>query len=214
MGYRVREPTLAWEQRKLGEVAAFGGGHTPPMSDKENYKGGNILWVTSQDVKSLYLSSTATMITRKGASGLTLFPEGALVMVTRSGILRHTLPVAELRKSATVNQDIRVIIPSDSLLGGWLLQFFVARNIDILRRYGKTGTTVESVDFQGMKKMQISLPSPPEQRAIGAFFRELDGLIALHQREHVVVCGSRRLSGFLLADIRSAGDNSNQMPIC
>ncbi len=77
----------------------------------------------------------------------------------------------------------------------------------------------ESSGLPSLSKREINLtvvriPRPKEQRAIGAFFRDLDDLIALHQREHVVVCGSRRLSGFLLADIRSAGDNSNQMPIC
>lgn len=84
------------------------------------------------------------------------------------------------------------------------------RYIDITsQRSGQPG--VNAAEYSNWRLM---VPSLPEQRAIGAFFRELDGLIALHQREHVVVCGSRRLSGFLLADIRSAGDNSNQMPIC
>ena len=77
------------------------------------------------------------------------------------------------------------------------------------------GSKMPRADWKLVGNSIFRLPaSPSEQRAIGAFFRDLDDLIALHQREHVVVCGSRRLSGFLLADIRSAGDNSNQMPIC
>ena len=94
--------TDPWEQRKLSEVATFGGGHTPPMADPDNYEDGYVLWVTSQDVKSNYLDRTTTQITEKGAKELTLYPAGSLVMVTRSGILRHTLPVAELRKPSTV----------------------------------------------------------------------------------------------------------------
>ena len=175
--------TDPWEQRKLGEVATFGGGHTPSMSDSDNYEGGNVLWVTSQDVKSHYLDGTTTQITEKGAKELTLYPAGSLVMVTRSGILRHTLPVAELRKPSTVNQDIRVILPQGKYYGQWLLQFFISRNKELLLEFGKTGTTVESVDFSKMRDMVLLTPSLPEQQQIGHYFARLDSLITLHQRK-------------------------------
>ena len=176
--------TDPWEQRKLGEVATFGGGHTPSMSDSDNYEGGNVLWVTSQDVKSHYLDGTTTQITEKGAKELTLYPAGSLVMVTRSGILRHTLPVAELRKPSTVNQDIRVILPQENYYGQWLLQFFISRNKELLLEFGKTGTTVESVDFSKMRDMVLLTPSLPEQQQIGRYFARLDNLITLHQRKY------------------------------
>ena len=176
--------TDPWEQRKLGEVATFGGGHTPSMSDSDNYEGGNVLWVTSQDVKSHYLDGTTTQITEKGAKELTLYPAGSLVMVTRSGILRHTLPVAELRKPSTVNQDIRVILPQGKYYGQWLLQFFISRNKELLLEFGKTGTTVESVDFSKMRDMVLLTPSLPEQQQIGHYFARLDNLITLHQRKY------------------------------
>ncbi|WP_368101148.1 restriction endonuclease subunit S [Bifidobacterium pseudocatenulatum] len=175
--------TDPWEQRKLGGIATFGGGHTPSMSDSDNYEGGNVLWVTSQDVKSHYLDGTTTQITEKGAKELTLYPAGSLVMVTRSGILRHTLPVAELRKPSTVNQDIRVILPQEKYYGQWLLQFFISRNKELLLEFGKTGTTVESVDFSKMRDMVLLTPSLPEQQRIGHYFARLDNLITLHQRK-------------------------------
>jgi type I restriction enzyme S subunit len=179
--YRGLYGYLSWEQRKLSEVATFGGGHTPSMADSDNYEDGCVLWVTSQDVKSSYLDRTTTQITEKGAKKLTLYPAGSLVMVTRSGILRHTLPVAELRKPSTVNQDIRVILPQDTCCGGWLLQFFISRNKELLLEFGKTGTTVESVDFGKIKDMLLRMPSSVEQQQIGRYFAQLDSLITLHQ---------------------------------
>ncbi|KAA8827180.1 restriction endonuclease subunit S, partial [Bifidobacterium tissieri] len=170
----------AWEQRKLGELASFGGGHTPSMADVSNYMGGKNLWVTSQDVKQHYLDSTTTMISEKGAARLTRYPAGSLVMVARSGILRHTLPVAMLRKQATVNQDIKVIQPNGLCTGAWLLHYIVAHNRNLLLEYGKTGTTVESVDFSKIKSMSLFIPSRSEQQAIGSFFSRLDDLITLH----------------------------------
>ena len=179
----MRPLASSWEQRKLSEVATFGGGHTPSMADSDNYEDGCVLWVTSQDVKSSYLDRTTTQITEKGAKKLTLYPAGSLVMVTRSGILRHTLPVAELRKPSTVNQDIRVILPQDTCCGGWLLQFFISRNKELLLEFGKTGTTVESVDFGKIKDMLLRMPSSVEQQQIGRYFAQLDSLITLHQRK-------------------------------
>lgn len=181
-GYLSQE-TSSWEQRKLSGVATFGGGHTPPMADPDNYEDGYVLWVTSQDVKSNYLDRTTTQITEKGAKELTLYPAGSLVMVTRSGILRHTLPVAELRKPSTVNQDIRVILPQGECCEEWLLQFFISHNKELLLEFGKTGTTVESVDFGKIKDMLLHMPSTVEQQLIGDYFAKLDTLITLHQRE-------------------------------
>ena len=175
--------TDPWEQRRLGEVASFGGGHTPSMADLSNYENGSIPWVTSQDVKTQYLSRTKTLISDKGAAELNLYPAGSLVVVVRSGILRHTLPVAELRKPMTVNQDIRVIVPAESLSARWLLGYFEGHDKELLLKFGKVGTTVESINFSEMKSMALPMPSTTEQSRIGALFRKLDSLIALHQRE-------------------------------
>ena len=172
------------------------------MADSDNYEDGCVLWVTSQDVKSSYLDRTTTQITEKGAKKLTLYPAGSLVMVTRSGILRHTLPVAELRKPSTVNQDIRVILPQDTCCGGWLLQFFISRNKELLLEFGKTGTTVESVDFGKIKDMLLRMPSSVEQQQIGRYFAQLDSLITLHQRK----CQYRGLYGYLSWEQRKLGE--------
>ena len=175
--------TDPWEQRKLENLASFGGGHTPSMADASNYVDGKILWVTSQDVKQHYIENTTTMISEKGAATLTLYPSDSIVIVARSGILRHTIPVAKLRKPATVNQDIKVIQTVDSCDSSWLLQYFIASNKTLLREYGKTGTTVESIDFAKMKSTALMVPYIEEQQAIGSFFSRLDNLITLHQRD-------------------------------
>ncbi|WP_199805789.1 restriction endonuclease subunit S, partial [Bifidobacterium longum] len=145
---------------------------------------GKILWVTSQDVKQHYIENTTTMISEKGAATLTLYPSDSIVIVARSGILRHTIPVAKLRKPATVNQDIKVIQTVDSCDSSWLLQYFIASNKTLLREYGKTGTTVESIDFAKMKSTALMVPYIEEQQAIGSFFSRLDNLITLHQRKY------------------------------
>ena len=182
---RFKGFTDPWEQRKLGEVASFGGGHTPCMAVSENYSiGEGVLWVTSQDVKVDYLSNTASKLTVQGSSELRTYDVGTLVLVARSGILRHTLPISMLVKPATVNQDIKAIIPEGDTSGSFLMQYFKAKSKLILREYGKTGTTVESVDFSKMKGMVIPVADQEEQSQIGNLFAKLDSLITLHQRKY------------------------------
>lgn len=200
----------AWEQRKLENLASFGGGHTPSMADASNYVDGKILWVTSQDVKQHYIENTTTMISEKGAATLTLYPSDSIVIVARSGILRHTIPVAKLRKPATVNQDIKVIQTVDSCDSSWLLQYFIASNKTLLREYGKTGTTVESIDFAKMKSTALMVPYIEEQQAIGSFFSRLDNLITLHQRKRESRIIRVRSFIWLAGDISGIGVSAYQ----
>ena len=75
-------------------------------------------------------------------------------------------------------------MPQENYYGQWLLQFFISRNKELLLEFGKTGTTVESVDFSKMRDMVLLTPSLPEQQQIGRYFARLDNLITLHQRKY------------------------------
>ena len=99
-----------WEWERLSNIACFSGGKTPSTSDRACW-GGNVLWVTSKDMKSKYIQSSMLKLSEKGLEQMQLYPANTLLLVTRSGILRHTLPVAILKKSATIKQDIKAILP-------------------------------------------------------------------------------------------------------
>lgn len=170
-----------WKLHPLNELAVFGGGHTPSMADEANYKKDGICWVTSQDVKTDYLFDTCTKLSDKGASELKLYPDGTIIMVTRSGILRHTLPIALLKIPATVNQDIRTISVGLSCSSTWLMHYLKVHERELLLNYGKVGTTVESIDFSKLKTMNLLVPTMDEQEKIGAYFSRMDNLIAIHQ---------------------------------
>ena len=155
-----------WAWARLSDVASFGGGKTPPTNDKSNYAENGVLWVTSKDMKRERIDSTLLTLSQKGASGLVLYDAGCIVMVTRSGILRRLLPVSILDKPATVNQDLKVIIPVDSSLSEWLLRCFQGYDPRIRSKYGKDGTTVESIVFDKVREMLLPLPPLAEQRRI------------------------------------------------
>ena len=166
-----------WEWARLSSIASFGGGKTPSTNDRSNYAKDGVLWVTSKDMKKEHIDSTQVTLSEKGASELTLYPKGCIVMVTRSGILRRLLPVAILGRPSTVNQDQKVVIPNDSSLSEWLLRFFQGSDQRIRSDFGKDGTTVESIVFDKIRDMLIAIPPLAEQKRIDACLKELIPLI-------------------------------------
>ena len=147
-----------WEWERLSNIAAFSGGKTPSTSHREFWDG-NVLWVTSKDMKSKYISSSLLMLSEKGASQMQLYPSDTILMVTRSGILRHTLPVAILKSDATVNQDIKAICLYDCSMTEWVYSCLKGMEEQLLLRYTKSGTTVENINFDEF--IGVLLPIPP-----------------------------------------------------
>lgn len=54
-----------WAWERLSNLATFSGGKTPSTSNREYWEG-NILWVTSKDMKCKYIDSSLLMISEKG----------------------------------------------------------------------------------------------------------------------------------------------------
>ena len=166
-----------WEWVRLCELAYFAGGKTPSTDDRSNFAENGILWVTSKDMKRDFIDSTLITLSEKGASDLILFEPGTLLMVTRSGILRRLLPVAMLKRPATVNQDQKAICPYSVSISPWLLTYLKASDSFIRKKYSKSGTTVESIVFDKVKSMLVPLPPLAEQCRIVERVEELIPLV-------------------------------------
>ena len=163
----------------LSEAATFSGGHTPSKAVTENYAEGQsgISWVTSKDVKVERLGVSQITLTQKGAEELRLYPAGTTVMVTRSGILRHYLPIASLTVESTVNQDIRCICAKEGVLDDYLFEVLKARADYMLRTFFNLGGTVDSIDFNRVKTMVVPIPSMEAQTCIVYALNPLEQLL-------------------------------------
>ena len=150
-----------WEWERLSNIACFSGGKTPSTSDRACW-GGNVLWVTSKDMKSKYIQSSMLKLSEKGLEQMQLYPANTLLLVTRSGILRHTLPVAILKESATINQDIKAILPYISDLEEYIYICLKGMESRLILQYTKAGATVENINFDAFKR--ILLPIPPQKQ--------------------------------------------------
>lgn len=155
----------SWEVVKLGDTGKWRGGGTPSKTNKEFWSG-SIPWVSPKDMKLDLISRTQDHVSAKAIkeSSTNLIPKGSLLMVVRSGILQHTLPVAIAGCDLTVNQDIKALTVSERYDTRFIFHYLKAHNHKVLRATLKAGNTVESIDFNEFSKFVI--PSPPFEEQV------------------------------------------------
>ena len=153
---------------RIGELGKWQGGKTPSMKEKKFWENGTIPWISSKDMKKAILDDTKDHITDialKEAS-MMLFPEESIAIVTRSGILKHTFPVAYIPFRTTINQDIKALVVRDGVSARYVSLVMQAYGEDIRIKTKKQGGTVDSLDFNKIMEYEIPLPEYDEQLKI------------------------------------------------
>lgn len=161
---------------RLRDLVTIRGGGTPSKSDP-SYWNGSIPWITPKDMKrrELYdaIDHVSELATKE--SPAKLIDSGAVLIVVRGMILAHTVPTAVLRAPATINQDMKALIPNGKLLPEYLSAMFWALNRRILALVEKSTHDTRKLETTKLLDTKLSLPPLPEQRRIVA---ELDALQA------------------------------------
>jgi type I restriction enzyme S subunit len=150
------------------------GGGTPSKVHPEYYKDGDIPWVSSKDMKTDILTDSQIKINQMGVENSTarMVPVNSVIMVIRSGILKHTLPVAINAVPITVNQDLKVFIPSERILTRFLAVQFKMHEKDILT--GVRAVTADNIEFNSLKQRKLIVPSIELQQEYVLFLEQVD----------------------------------------
>lgn len=150
----------------------FSGG-TPDKRNNDYWNHGTIKWVSSQEVKGTHIQDTTYKITHKAIaeSTTTIAPAYSLLLVTRSGILKHSIPVAYISEDMAINQDIKALIPKEGIDYYYLLSYLKYKEKELVSTYVKTGTTVESIIMNLFLKLEVPFPSYEEQIRISNVIR-------------------------------------------
>ena len=181
------EIPVAWGLKRLKRVVSFQGGGTP-AKDNVEYWQGDIPWVSPKDMKVSIVVDTEDKITSQAIreSATNLVPAGAVLIVVRSGILAHTIPVALAGCEVTLNQDLKAMIPRAEVLPQYLVYLLSGKQRELLFEWKKEGATVESLELDLVVRTPIPVPDLDEQRAIAAFLdretAKIEALVAKKER--------------------------------
>ncbi|MFR3515456.1 restriction endonuclease subunit S [Veillonella parvula] len=147
-----------WNLTSLESVcqSIYGGG-TPSKKIKEYYMG-TIPWVTSKDMKSDIIVDSIEHITQVAIdnSSTKIIPPKSVLIVIRSGILKHTLPVCINKSRVTINQDLKALVLDERCKAIYLQYLLKALEKDILS--GVRAVTADNIEFNSLKKRKIPIP--------------------------------------------------------
>ena len=167
--------------RKLRELVCVSGGKTPSMSNSL-YWNGDIVWISSKDMKSSRIFGSELKITNLALNEMTLYHPGTLLLVARSGILKHSLPLAILEVDATINQDIKAL-QVHGCNAFYLYYAILSQEDTIIRTLVKTGTTVQSLMMDSFLNIEIPTPDIDQQQRIIDKLAKLEKYVDVQEKE-------------------------------
>ena len=161
-----------WEVKRLKYLVHFYSGGTPSKENLEFWDG-TIPWVSPKDMKGEIISDSEDHITEDALanSATRLIPQNSLLVVVRSGILRHSLPVGITARPVAINQDIKAVVPRQIIDSHYLRYFMEGKEEELLVECRKGGATVESIEQELLSHAPCLLPPVTEQRLIADYLQ-------------------------------------------
>ena len=155
----MRAPMVA-----LGDVVEVRGGGTPSKANS-SFWSGDIPWVSPKDMKSWEIDDAEDKITPEAIKGsaTNLIPKDSVLIVNRSGILKHTLPVGIARRPLAINQDLKALICGPRSHPEYIARLIKAAEPIILRWV--RATTADNFPIDTVYVMSCANPFPCMQRS-------------------------------------------------
>lgn len=175
----MTELPKGWATAKFSDFGEWMGGGTPSKA-VPSYWNGPIPWVSPKDMKTNVIRSAIDGITEAAVenSAAKRVPAGSVLIVARSGILAHTLPIAVTAVETTLNQDMKALTLSGGISSDFIAWGLRAFEQAILNKCRKGGTTVHSIEMPSLVAFELPIPPTNEQRRIvekiEAMFERID----------------------------------------
>ena len=156
----------------------YGGG--TPTTSNEAYWNGDIPWIQSSDVVDGKLLGVEPRkwITQDGLnnSAAQLIPGNSIAIITRVGVGK----LAFMPYSYATSQDFLSLskLNAEPLFTVYACYKKLQSELNAVQ-----GTSIKGITKDELLAKNIMVPRYAEQQQIGAFFKQLDHLITLHQRK-------------------------------
>lgn len=169
-----------WELLEINDLADdFQSGGTPKTNVQE-YWDGDIPWIQSSDLETncLFEIKVQKSISEKGLknSSTKIIPKDSIAVVTRVGVGK----LAVMRHEYATSQDFLSLsnLKSNIEFTAYLLYRLLQKEVTQLQ-----GTSIKGITKVELLSKKVLIPSFSEQQAIGAYFSNLDNLIAVYQEK-------------------------------
>lgn len=159
---------------QLGEIVNGG----TPSTQNEEYWGGDISWITPNDLsnkKNKWIVVGERNITQEGLdnSNAKLIPPNSIIISTRAPIGY----MARNKDWITTNQGIKSFIPDEEKVDSDYIYYAIKKNIGLLNRYAG-GTTFKEISTASLKSIPINIPDREYQNRVGKILATIDDKIS------------------------------------
>ena len=179
---RFKGFTEAWEQRKLGDIAAFSKGQG---FSKSNLTDSGFPVILYGRLYTNYETQICKVDTFVKNSSCGVLSKGGEVIVPASGETAEDIAVAShvSLPGILLGGDLNVVTPKDNLDSNFLALFITFGNAHIELSKRAQGKSVVHVRNGDLSQLNIKYPTQSEQILISNLFIKNDNLITLHQRK-------------------------------
>lgn len=172
-----------WWSSRFGDIIAKIVGGGTPKRDTPEFWGGDIPWATVKDFTTFSSNKTQEYITQEGvySSATHVIPAGTLIIATRMALGKSAI----YKVDVAINQDLKALFFKKNISTNFMHYWFQwhEKNIQSLG----SGSTVQGVSIDLLKKISIATPSLAEQQAIASVLSDMDAEIeALEARRDKV----------------------------
>jgi len=167
-----------WEVVRLGEVAKFKIGRTPPRNVKEYWEDGKYFWVSIADMRNAYIYNTNEKVSEKAYKEIfkgNIVPAGTLLMSFKLTIGR----TAFLMVDGFHNEAIVSIYPKEQVLKEFL--FFYLPTIDY-SEFQDRAIKGNTLNISKIEKIPLPLPPLEEQQKIAQILQSIDQRIEKEEK--------------------------------
>lgn len=169
----------SWEQRKLEDIVTFFSGLTYSPNDVRTE---GTLVLRSSNVKNGEIVDADNVYVDPSVVNSENVQAGDIVVVVRNGsraLIGKHAEIKGFRPNTVIGAFMTGIRTEHSSFVNALLNTpLFDKEIEM-----NMGATINQITGYMFSKMSFLVPTPEEQDTIGNFFRQLDNLITLHQRE-------------------------------
>lgn len=153
--------------KPLRDVVQIQGGGTPSKSNPF-FWGGDIPWISPKDMKARAIRDSIDCITDKAVeeTSVRLIEPNSILIVVRGMILAHTVPLAVLEVPATINQDMKALVPSAEITAEYLCAVLWGLNDSLLSLVTKSTHDTRKLETNKLLNFKIPVPPISQQRQI------------------------------------------------